>query len=74
MRRARRRFPRGESVWARVWPWLALAAILPPVFAFAFVLFGGWLVLPEPWSWIAAAVAYGLAAFAAVADWVRRRR
>jgi hypothetical protein len=57
----------------RVRPWLALAAILPSVFALGSVLFGAWLVLPAPWSWVAAAVAYGLVAILAVADRVSRR-
>jgi hypothetical protein len=70
----RRRTRGASSHWGRIWPWLALAVVLPAIFGFGFILFGGWLVLPSPWSWISAAVVYGLVALAAMAERVRAGR
>ena len=39
-----------------------MAATLPPLAAWSFLAAGGWLILPDPWSTVAAVVVYGLAA------------
>ena len=58
--------------------WALMAVVLPVAFALAFgaafLLFGGWAVLPEPWSTATAVAVYGTAALLFVADALGRRR
>jgi hypothetical protein len=41
--------------------WRIMAAVIPPLAVWSFLAGGGWLILPEPWSSVAAVVVYGLA-------------
>jgi len=53
--------------------WALSVVFFPALFAWAFFLFGGWAVFPEPWSTRVAVVVYGVTALFVIGTAIQRR-